>query len=153
MHIRFRSEPPVCIFFISCIKYQKIYIRTGPGPVLGLTYIRSQDRLMDRSSPVQAKRPVFWDRDQTRPDRSISRHHAGTISAHYANQVMMMKKQKVGIKPDLTLLNVNSVKLRQLHSLIALQQSGNFNLFFSNEQVYMRKRDLNCLQTYKKEND
>ena len=83
----------------------------------------------------------------------LMRHHAGTISAHYANQVMMMKKQKVGIKQDLTLLNVNSVKLRQLHSLIALQQSGNFNLFFSNEQVYMRKRDLNCLQTYKKEND
>ena len=41
MHIRFRSEPPECIFIISCIKYQKIYIRTGPGPVLGLTYIRS----------------------------------------------------------------------------------------------------------------
>src|SRR4051812_26182743 len=27
---------------------------------------------MDRSSPIQAKRPVFWDRDRTGPDRSIS---------------------------------------------------------------------------------
>ena len=48
------------------------------------------------------------------------RHHA-----HYASQaMMMMKAQKVDIKLDPILLNVNSVKLRQLHSLIALQQSG-----------------------------
>ena len=32
---------------------------------------RSWDRLKDRSGPVQAKRPVFLDRDRTGPDRSI----------------------------------------------------------------------------------